>query len=993
MAAKPLDDRLNSILPQPLPVEQPAPELPEPLTYPEDSGMTTTDQPGQPAMEDPTQVAGVGSFLRGVVKQGADQALEGLKKNPQASQRPIVPGPGTPPGELPKATKIPGRAPTEPGQEPAGKGLIMPEAPQQTVDNVQAAIEKRAADVNIDGKPPEEAFNLANMQTDNISAIIGGVGDALGIKTQKVTFDQIKEKAAGLGVDERFLTRLLDNNNQMAGNAVDVYRAMQVLEASADELGRLFGLVANGQATDIQKLQLRQQVTMHGLIQKAVKGVQSETARALAVMRVPRDTSNIDLIRRTLEEGGGENSLQDLARAYLSAPNQAAKNQIIEKSMFSTAKDVWFTTWINGLLSSPVTHAKNIAGNTLFGAYQVPERLMAAFYSNVLPKWARSWRATVPGSAKEKVEFDELLTEMQALTTGVREGLELGRRTWDTGMPSDPISKLELTRRGDQPEISAAAFGMQADGLLAKGVDLYGKAITIPGKALLTQDEFYKGWFYRTAFNRLAIRRGKSVYREAIEGGADEALAGARAQQEVENIFKNPPADIDAEAMEYARKSTFTMDLPPALRSIEGAFQHPIAKMVVPFFRTPANIALEVIERTPFAPISSRFRTDMAKGGPYRDLAMAKVTMGSALLVTFASLSSEGYLTGRGPGRRADREALLRGKWQPYSVVLPRADFEGQVERLSQIGRVSIGDDKIYLSFNGMEPISAFLAMSADYAEYARYEEDAGAIEEVFMGALYGMYNYMGEQPWLTGVADIAGAFGGGIANTNKTVEDTVDALVKQFTGFGIGGSPAGAYNSAVATIERFMDPMASDTSVKGEDLPMGVKGFYEAFKKYQARVPGLSATLPPRLNLWGDPIMQGKGKAYEMILPTRVTPGQFSPTDDILVQMGSPITMPQRKIDGIDLGSEQYNRLLTIYGKELEVNGMNAKAAIFDLATSPGFDMQSLDQQQRLIRLLHDKYMTAARQQLLAEDPELSVKIDQLKANREAFGLFYKGD
>ena len=57
---------------------------------------------------------------------------------------------------------------------------------------------------------------------------------------------------------------------------------------------------------------------------------------------------------------------------------------------------------------------------------------------------------------------------------------------------------------------------MQADGLLAKGVDLYGKAITIPGKALLTQDEFYKGWFYRTAFNRLAIRRGKSVYREAI---------------------------------------------------------------------------------------------------------------------------------------------------------------------------------------------------------------------------------------------------------------------------------------------------------------------------------------------------------------------------------------------------------------------------------------------------------------------------------------------
>ena len=976
MATKSLDARLSAILPPELPETQPVAELPEPIAYPETEA-APTDDIGQPSMEKPLDVAGVN--LRNIITRKSDEALQGLKDNPNASQRPVVPGPPTAPGDLPEATK-------------KGETLVMPEAPQQTVDNVQAAVQNRLVNGPLSGKPPEEAFNLGNMQTDDISAIVGGVGDALGIKTQKVTFDQIKDKASELGIDERFLGRLLESDKTLAGNAVDVYRAMQVLEASAGELDRLFKLVGTGQATDVQKLQLRQQITMHGLIQKGVKGVQTETARALAVMRIPRDSSNIDLIRRTLDEGGGENSLQDLARAYLNSPTAAAKNKVIEKSMFSTATDVWFTTWINGLLSSPVTHAKNITGNMLFGAYQIPERMIAAFYSNALPKWARSWKATVPGSAKEKVEFDELLTELQSMRSGVQEGLVLSRRTWESGMPSDPLSKLELTRRGDQPAISAEAFNMTPDTWYAKGVNLYGKAISLPGKALLTEDEFFKAWFYRTAFNRLAMRRGKAVYRDAIEQGADEPLAAARAQQELEDIFKNPPEDIDAEAMEYARKSTFTMDLPPALKKLEGSFQHPIAKMIVPFFRTPANISLEVIERTPFALVSSRFRADLAKGGPHRDLALAKVTMGSALLATFASFSTEGYLTGRGPGRPEARADLLRSGWQPYSFVLPRSFDEGQIKRLSRIGKVSIGTDKIYVSFNGMEPMSAFLAMAADYAEYARYEEDASKINEVFMGAAYGLFNYMGDQPWLTDVADIAAAFGANSPdNNNNQVENFINALAKQAGSFVIGGSPLGAYNSAVATIERFMDPMASDTSVKGQSLPMGVKGFYEAFKKYYSRVPGLSATLPPKLNLWGDPIMQGQGKAYEMILPTRVTPGQFSPTDDILIQHGSPIGMPSRKIDGVELTTEQYNNLLKIYGKEFKSGGMTAKMAIYDIATGPGFNQLSLDVRQTVIKDTHNKFMDGARALLKSRDPDLRYKIAKLEHQRKRHGIFYK--
>jgi hypothetical protein len=420
--------------------------------------------------------------------------------------------------------------------------------------------------------------------------------------------------------------------------------------------------------------------------------------------------------------------------------------------------------------------------------------------------------------------------------------------------------------------------------------------------------------------------------------------------------MKDPPADLDEVAMQAARRSTFTMDLPPALKAIEPAFQHPIVKMVAPFFRTPSNIALEVIERTPFAPISSRFRDDFMQGGAVRDLALAKATMGSALLATFASMGGEGMITGRGPGRKADREALLREGWQPYSLVLPKDMFGDQVERLGSMGKVSVSDDKVYVSFNGLEPISAFLAMAADYSEYSRYEDDAGKVEEVFMGALYGMYHYMSQQPFLQGISDLASALTGTIPNTNKAVESVVNGWAKTFGSFA------------------------------GLDLPMGVKGFYEGLKKYQSRVPGMSDNVPVRLNLWGDPVQVGQGNAYELVLPTRISPGQFSPVDNALVQMGSPIGMPNRKVDGVELNADQYNSLITIYGKEF-----GAKQQLEAVIASPGFSIMTLDAQQSKVRQVHDTLMEAARKTLVSRDTELQGKIRQLQEKKRSFGLFYK--
>lgn len=935
----PLEQRLDTILP-----DQPVPQA-DPVST-EQAVAPVTEMPGDPAME-PVQVAGLGSALRGIVGNAVRKA-----------GREVVPQPAKAAADaLPQAGKV-------------GNFKVIPEAPQALVDKVDAAAQQRRVTGNTIGKPsrtteevqagiPQEPFNLARYQTDDAAAIVGGVADALGIKTKRVTFDEIKAKAAESGINEAFLSRLVNpQDGKMLPSAVDTYKALEVLESSANELDRLFKMVADGTATDVDKLKLRQQIALHGMIQRGVKGIQTETARALAVFRIPRQ-GNADIIRRTLDEFGGEGALQDMARSYLSLESRAAKNQLVEKSMMSGIKDVWFTTWINGLLSSPVSHAKNIVSNSLFGVYQIPERLVGAFYGNTLP--ARLRRGLVPGAENEKVGFDEALTMMQSLRNGLGEGLELASRAWRTNSPNDPLSKIELTRGTDAPPISSAAFGIEQDKWLGKGIDYYGTAITLPGRALMTEDEFFKGVLYRMELNAQAIRRGKTVYRDALDQGADEATAVARAESEVTGIMSSPPPDIDEAALNYARRGTFTMDLPPGLQKLQGAFNHPIGKVMVPFFRTPANIGLEVLERTPFAPLSGRFRDEIAQGGIYRDMALAKVTMGSAVLATFASYAAEGKITGSGPSRKADREALMRDGWQPYSI--------------------KVGDT--YYSYAGMEPVSALLAIAADYAEYAQTDPDDSKVQEVFLGGVQGLYEYMKEQPYLQGIADFAKLLGGdyGPADINKVV----DNLAKQYGGFLIGGSPAGAYSSLVAAIERMRDPTQRDYRMT-PDAPSGIKGFYESFNKYRSRLPYYSEDLPPALNLWGDPVLQGRGNVYEMVLPTRVSPVQFSVVDDLLVRMGSPIGMPDRKLDGVELDATQYNRLLTIYGKEL-----NAKGELEQLLSMPGFDLLPLDEQQKAVRSAHDKLINAARSQLRSEDPTLDVKVMDLEELRRANGMFYK--
>lgn len=75
-------------------------------------------------------------------------------------------------------------------------------------------------------------------------------------------------------------------------------------------------------------------------------------------------------------------NLEDARAAFLSLPNDGVKGRFLDRLLKWGTKntgrflDNWAEAYVNALLSSPVTHAVNLASNTVFGAIQVPERAL-----------------------------------------------------------------------------------------------------------------------------------------------------------------------------------------------------------------------------------------------------------------------------------------------------------------------------------------------------------------------------------------------------------------------------------------------------------------------------------------------------------------------------------------------------------------------------------------------------------------------------------------
>jgi hypothetical protein len=925
---------------------------------------------------EPTQVAGVGGLLRKAIKEA-----------PPRTERPILPE-GVDQGKVGQSQVI---------RETGAKGEVIVESMPQmpTTGKPSPTSAEVAAGV------PETAFNLDMIQDeDGVKQFIEATARAYGAdKIEKISYKQMAEELSVSGYDEGFIARIIDPLQATKASPQDAYKMQLALVDAgkrAFDLGeQVKAAKATGELTPELTSAFMQAVALEGVLVKAVRGRQADIARTLGIFSQARQSSaqRGEMLEAIMNETGGIESVHDFANKYTALSSSSARANMAEngygntlRGNFNRMTDMTMSTWINGLLSLPTTHAKNIAGNTFFGGLQIPERALASAIGKT--------RNFMFKGGEEAISTDEIYAQAMGFLQGIREGGEIAVRAAKANTPTDPFQKIEATRLNREP--FEMDFGDSDTGKAISGaLSYYGKFVTLPGRALMAEDEFFKAIGYRMELNALATRESEKMYRALVGSGVDPDNAARQSADFMASMLANPTADIQDAAMGVSRTVTFTRELEPALQGIQRAAQNPLIKMFVPFIKTPTNIALEAITRTPGLNFASpRFWGDYNAGGIRRDQAIARVTLGGALIYSVAAGVFEGRVTGYGPMRLEDKKALEGTGWQQFSFVFDTKDVsEEMMAKFEKLTTVSRGPDKVYISYAGLEPIGTLLGIGATSGEYAQMTPGGEDLDKLMMGGSLGVYQYLSEQPMLQGVSEIQKVFTSGSNDGPTILYDFINEASKQMSQFVIGGSPVGVHSSFIAGIERIVDPERSSTmpaemSTKTGIIEPAVRGFYSAVQYYKSRNPLTSDSLPRALDpITGEVEMVGKGKLYEMFNPFKESSGKYNQAKAVLVAYGVPMYIPKKSVDGIQLSATQYNRWIELATQDGaladQIAYLGESDSIQNLAS------QDLGKAQAIIsKVISDAYSNA-KQMLIAEDPEL---FDAMRENDEFkrdFGKF----
>ena len=569
---------------------------------------------------------------------------------------------------------------------------------------------------------------------------------------------------------------------------------------------------------------------------EAAQTIARRSGQALGSFRIeagPNAMTNARmLINRTMLEMQGGKFQEEASRRLLDVdmtdPRSVQAFLRWASTATATPRQKLFEAWMASILSGPLTHAVNTASNTLFLAMSPLERLGTA---------ALELRR-VPG-ARERF-FGEAGAEIYGAMSGLKEAGRVFLRTM-AGEATESLTKLDpLGAAG--PKIAGRA----------------GEVIRTPLRLLAATDDFFKA----------LVRRGDlhaQAYRQAIKEGVAETALPQRIAELIEQPTKAMMEHADAQAV----YRTFQRALGPAGRAVFTAREAlPGLEYIIPFIRTPVNIAKTALERTPLnAPrvLVQALQGKLDPAGVSEE--GAKVIVGSMLGGMVALWAAEGQVTGGGPVDREARQALQATGWQPYSV--------------------KIGDE--YYSYARLEPVGTVLAMAADFAETLELqtEQERQMIATKIMRSL--VRNF-GDKTFLSGL--------NGVMQVISDPDRYGDRWIQHMAGSAV----APALPSIVAQAARASDPYYRD-----------VRTTLDAIK---SRVPGERGTegLPPKRDYLGDPIRRPGTFWTRFLSPVQVSTDRDDPLRRRVQEVGAQLALPKRTIrwrdQSIRLTPEEYDML-----------------------------------------------------------------------------------
>jgi N12 class adenine-specific DNA methylase len=833
---------------------------------------------------------------------GEPKPVAGVGDRGKQSQ-PVVQGGGA------AGDESPGVSAAGTGSRPATKSgaeQLAPE-PARLIDGPDSDLVDKDGNIRIENLTKREDIAQAIRESGAKNNYF--IGDRRGV----VTDGQVMDLADALGMDAQKLSK---RRIGQAFNAEEVMAARMLLIKSATAVADAMKKAATG--TDEDVMAYAQAKDLHQMIQAQVAGITAEAGRALRAFRNISGAEGAKNVAAFIKGATGKTLFQLREEAKLGSaldtPQQVSKF-MADGTQRSFGRMI-LEFWINGLISGPSTHTTYAIGNTILALEKaVPETAAAALIgrartalgrkgdtvrmgevgaqlrgavSGLAPAVKASATAfqrgvttnlprevdnpdpfvdrhgfAAPGELDETAGFHAAMGEVFGIVQGIRDGIMAGAGILKSGgIKGSPLLGARYSPTGYIPDITL------------RGVNVLpvGTAARLPGRFIAAIHSFFRSMNYSMAKNG-----------EAYRAAANEGLAGQDFNARVAELRQNPTPDMMERSRENATDLTLMGQGGDFIRKFSAITNHavklpvlgetPILKFIDPFVRISASIMDQsLMQRTPVGLFSQAIRDDLMgrNGNVAADTAAAKILCGTALAVTFGGLAAEGLTSGSGPS-------------DPHKSAMWR--LAG-----NQAHSIRIGD--IWYQVNRLGPLGLLSSVAADMYDVAHKasQGDMSAAGAALMNAF--TQNIL-DEGFMSGPAELMQA----LTDPDRYGPAYVRNFLSSFVPYSVG----------MAQMARAEDPYSRNA-----------RTILEAIK---AKVPGLSETLYPRRDVWGQPIPNLGAIGGRGLTAIYMQQANADPVNQAMLQLGIYPAPVDRKIRNVPLSDAQYDDFSRIAGRMTKMN------------------------------------------------------------------------
>ena len=763
--------------------------------------------------------------------------------------------------------------------------------------------------------------------------------------------------------------------------------------------------------TNAMRLEFQQLVALEGVLSKKLKGVQVDLARSLGILNEARKAGDVSIGRMTdeaLDHFGGPSKIDRFITAYVAEKSALQRNKLAEvltRPLYRRIIDIIPVTYINGLLSNITTDAKNLLGFLNLSTAVKLENFVAVGLGKTRTYIFR-------GDGEDAMKLEQAIAAIKFRSS-------YWKKAW--GAFADSIS-------GKPPRDGAVKFEYSGDRyadvfkydvpVIGKPIEYLGIYSTFSGKMLQSEDEFMKALSFwhevEIQATGIMVNKRNALVREGVKYADADTIS----KKLFDDIMADPPQEIVEDAIQQARYLTNTQPLTGSMRQLEKVFNNPFAKFHFLFMRVTSNLIGAASERNILtAGLTPRVWKNFQAGGAKRDIAMARMLTGSTFIGFVADGAMKGYITGAGPYRYSDRVTMEKDGWQAYSFVFDAGRLsEETIKKFSMITKVTRTKNKVFISYEGLEPISLLVAQGATIGELMRIhqsnpgEEYEAGLEEITGYALQGAYTYISDHPIMGGMGNLAKMFTS-YEEGNDKFAGILENVFEDYSTYVMGGNPIGQYvtidgkkqfvltanSGALRAIEKVLYPERS--MVKGPQEmrqkdyrtdkitewggEAASRGFEKSLKKLCASNPMCSESLPFEKDpITGAVKKNGLGNVLDIVSPFKPSSGKVSPAHSVIIEYGANEVNPRLDYGtykAIELTDEQLSKIT-----DYATRGGRLEKSIVELGKSLKNKPQlSNAQKADLINATQSAAYRAARDYVVANDRSIQRLLRSIERER----------